>query len=104
MGEITSERCYEQTGQKTHKKLVSEGYGDTGFLGEKYTKFRRTEKGGKLSISDFGGKESVSWWDRELETCSYMFPRGIKIRSVYSKNHKKGTVSVKFSSGNWNIE
>lgn len=42
MGEITSERCYEQTGQKTHKKLVSEGYGDTGFLGEKYTKFRRT--------------------------------------------------------------
>lgn len=50
------------------------------------------EKGGKLTISDFGGIKSASWWDQELETCSYMFPRAIKIRSVYSKNHKKGTM------------
>lgn len=50
------------------------------------------EKNGKLTISDFGGENSISWWDRELETCSYMFPRELKIRSVYSKNHPKGTM------------
>lgn len=46
-------------------------------------------KGGKLTISDFTGEKSVSWWDQELETCSYMFPKNLKIRSVYSNNHKK---------------
>lgn len=49
------------------------------------------EKKGKLTIKDFGGEQSTSWLDQELETCSYMFPSNMKIRSVYSKDNKKGT-------------
>jgi len=44
------------------------------------------EHKGKLTIEDFGGEKSISWLDRELETCSYMFPKDVMIRSVYSKN------------------
>lgn len=47
-------------------------------------------KNGKLSISDFGGEKSISWLDTELATCSYMFPKQIKTKSVYSKSHAKG--------------
>ena len=49
------------------------------------------QKKGKLTIADFGGENSISWLDVELATCSYMLPHDLKIRSVYMKNHKKGT-------------
>ncbi|HBI52411.1 MAG TPA: hypothetical protein DDX72_06480 [Ruminococcaceae bacterium] len=45
---------------------------------------------GKLSYEDFIGPKSVSWFDSELETCSYMFNKPVKIVSVYSNNHSKG--------------
>lgn len=45
---------------------------------------------GKLSLKDFLGPTSQSWLDTELATCSYMFPKQIKIRSVYAKSHLKG--------------
>lgn len=53
------------------------------------------EKKGKLEISDFYGENSCSWLDRELATCSYMFPEGMKIKSVYSINHSKG-IEIEF--------
>jgi hypothetical protein len=53
------------------------------------------EKKGKLEISDFYGENSCSWLDRELATCSYMFPEGMKIKSVYSINHPKG-IEIEF--------
>lgn len=52
-------------------------------------------KKGKLEISDFYGENSCSWLDRELATCSYMFPEGMKIKSVYSINHPKG-IEIEF--------
>lgn len=52
-------------------------------------------KNGKLSISDFRGEKSISWLDTELATCSYMFPKQIKTKSVYSKNYAKG-IGVEF--------
>lgn len=48
------------------------------------------EKKGKLTLDDFRGEKASSWLDIELATCSYMFQKQIKIRSVYSKNHAKG--------------
>lgn len=47
-------------------------------------------KNGKLSISDYESEERNSWFDRELETCSYMFTEPLKIVSVYSKETDKG--------------
>ena len=47
-------------------------------------------KNGKISVSDYIGEERNSWFDRELETCSYMFPKPLKIVSVYSKETAKG--------------
>lgn len=47
------------------------------------------ERHGKLMIDDFLGPKSVSWLDTELATCSYMFPKYMKIKSVYSKSNKK---------------
>lgn len=47
------------------------------------------EKKGKLTFDDFIGIKSSSWLDIELATCSYMFEKQIKIRSVYSTNHPK---------------
>lgn len=48
------------------------------------------EKKGKLTLSDFKGEKASSWLDIELATCSYMFPKQIKIKSIYSTNHTKG--------------
>lgn len=48
------------------------------------------EKKGKLTLDDFIGEKADSWFDIELATCSYMFKKQIKIRSVYSTNHPKG--------------
>lgn len=47
-------------------------------------------KKGKLTLDDFRGEKSTSWLDVELATCVYMFPKQIKIKSVYSTNHGKG--------------
>lgn len=47
------------------------------------------EKNGKLTFDDFRGEKSCSWLDIELATCSYMFEKQIKIRSIYSTNHPK---------------
>ena len=47
-------------------------------------------KKGKLTLDDFRGEKAISWLDIELATCSYMFQRQVKIRSVYSTNHAKG--------------
>ena len=49
------------------------------------------KKKGKLTISDFGGKKSISWLDDELSTCSYMMPENIKIKSIYMNDYRKGT-------------
>lgn len=48
------------------------------------------EKKGKLTLDDFRGEKASSWLDIELATCSYMFQKQVKIRSVYSTNHTKG--------------
>lgn len=48
------------------------------------------EKKGKLTLGDFRGEKASSWLDTELATCSYMFEKQVKIRSVYSTNHAKG--------------
>lgn len=48
------------------------------------------EKKGKLILDDFRGEKASSWLDIELATCSYMFQKQIRIKSVYSKNHPKG--------------
>ena len=48
------------------------------------------EKKGKLTLDDFRGEKASSWLDIELATCSYMFKKQVKIRSVYSTNHAKG--------------
>ena len=53
------------------------------------------EKKGKLEIGDFCGENSCSWLDRELDKCSYMFPEGIKIKSVYSIDHPKA-IEIEF--------
>lgn len=47
------------------------------------------EHKGKLTIEDFIGEKSISWFDRELETCSYIFPKDVRIRSVYSKSRNE---------------
>lgn len=47
------------------------------------------EKKGKLTLDDFRGEKSNSWLDIELATCSYMFEKQIKIKSIYSTNHPK---------------
>lgn len=48
------------------------------------------EKNGKLTLDDFRGEKANSWLDVELATCSYMFKKQVKIKSVYSTNHNKG--------------
>ncbi|OFL94193.1 hypothetical protein [Fusobacterium sp. HMSC073F01] len=47
-------------------------------------------KNGKILVSDFGGKERNSWFDRELATCSYMFSKPLKIVSIYAKETTEG--------------
>lgn len=47
-------------------------------------------KKGRLTYDDFRGEKSNSWLDVELATCTYMFPKQLKIKSVYSTNHAKG--------------
>lgn len=47
-------------------------------------------KNGKITLSDFiSDKGMTSTWDNELETCSYLFPANIQIKSVYTHNHPK---------------
>lgn len=53
------------------------------------------QKGGKLTLDDFRGKKSNSCLDSELGTCSYMFAKQVKIKSVYSTNHTKG-IGIQF--------
>lgn len=48
------------------------------------------EQRGRLTLDDFRGKKSKSWLDIEFATCSYMFPKQVKIKSVYSTSHPKG--------------
>ena len=48
------------------------------------------EKGGKVTIDDFFGENASSLLDNRLATCSYLFKKPVKIRSVYSTNHAKG--------------
>lgn len=48
-------------------------------------------KNGKIDISDYKNSEL----DKKLECLSYMFPKGIKIKSVYSKMNKK-SIGIKF--------
>ena len=48
------------------------------------------EKGGKVTIDDFLGENASSLLDNRLATCSYLFKKPVKIRSVYSTNHAKG--------------
>lgn len=48
------------------------------------------EKKGKLTYEDFIGPKSNSWLDIELATCAYLFPKQVKIRSVYSTSPVKG--------------
>ena len=45
------------------------------------------KKKGTLTLEDFRGKKSTSWLDTELETCSYLFEKQIKIKSVYCSNN-----------------
>lgn len=45
---------------------------------------------GKITISDYMGNERNSWLDRELDTCSYMLLKPLKIVSVYSKKTTSG--------------
>lgn len=47
-------------------------------------------KKGKLTLDDFIGEKASSRLDIELATCSYMFQKQVKIKSVYSTNHAKG--------------
>lgn len=47
-------------------------------------------KAGRITISDYVDEERNSWFDRELETCSYMFLKPLKIISVYSNNTTNG--------------
>ncbi len=44
---------------------------------------------GKLTLDDFRGINSKSCFDEELGTCSYIFDKKIKIKSIYSINHPK---------------
>jgi len=60
-----------------------------GFWGLFTSDFLKSKKG-KISISDYIGEDRNSWFDRELETCSYMFIKPLKIVSVYSKETAKG--------------
>lgn len=47
-------------------------------------------KNGKITLSDFiSEKGMTSTWDNELETCSFLFPKNIQIKSVYAHNHHK---------------
>lgn len=45
-------------------------------------------KNGKIDISDFLSQDN--WFDRELETCSYIFLKPLKIVSTYSKETTNG--------------
>ena len=60
-----------------------------GFWGLFTSEFLKS-KNGKISISDYTGKERNSWFDRELETCSYMFLQPLKMVSVYSSKTVEG--------------
>lgn len=53
------------------------------------------KKEGKLTVDDFIGEKSNSYLDAEFATCTYMFPKQVKIRSVYSTSHPKA-MEVKF--------
>lgn len=55
-----------------------------------FTSDELQQKNGKITIDDFGGDTSVSWFDQEFETCSYMFPKKITIESIYAHNHHEG--------------
>lgn len=60
-----------------------------GFWGLFTSDFIKSKKG-KITISDFMNEERNSWLDRELETCSYMFQKPLKIISVYSNKATEG--------------
>ena len=51
-------------------------------------------KNGKLTLSDFfNNNKNIgvhSTWDHEFETCSYLFPKNLQIKSVYAKDNPKG--------------
>lgn len=56
-------------------------------------------KNGKITLSDFINNDNnigiQSTWDHEFETCSYLFPANIQIKSVYANNNPKG-LGIKF--------
>lgn len=60
-----------------------------GFWGLFTSDFIKSKKG-KILISDYMDDDRNSWLDRELETCSYMFLKPLKIVSVYSNKTTKG--------------
>lgn len=60
-----------------------------GFWGLFTSDFIKSKKG-KISIQDYMGDKRNSWFDRELETCSYMFLKPLKIVSVYSNKITNG--------------
>lgn len=60
-----------------------------GFWGLFTSEFIKS-KNGKIVVSDYIGNNRNSWLDRELETCSYMFLKPLKIVSVYSNNTVTG--------------
>ena len=60
-----------------------------GFWGLFTSDFIKSKKG-KISIQDYMGDKRNSWFDRELETCSYMFLKPLKIVSVYSNKTTNG--------------
>lgn len=47
-------------------------------------------RNGKIVISDYASDDRNSWLDRELETCSYMFMKPLKIVSIYSNKTTRG--------------
>lgn len=47
-------------------------------------------KNGKISIADYIDNGQNTWLDRELETCSYMFFKPLKIVSIYEAKTTKG--------------
>lgn len=60
-----------------------------GFWGLFTSDYIKSKKG-KISIADYINDGRNTWLDRELETCSYMFLKPLKIVSVYAAKTTKG--------------
>lgn len=74
---------------ETHNLPLRFAVSIKGFWGLFTSEFIKS-KNGKILISDYMGNKRNSWLDRELETCSYMFLKPLKIVSVYSDKTTKG--------------